>query len=114
MNRREMLVRLISLLGLSGTQILVSCQSSQSGGSATGTDLTATSSDSGHTHQFTITAAELASPLSLLRDDSTTQGHSHLVTLSLQDVTTIATGSAVVITSAVISGHSHSYTFQTA
>ena len=114
MNRQEMLVRLISLLGLSGTQILVSCQSSQSGGSASGTDLTTTSSNMGHTHQFTITAAELASPLSISRADSIGSGHSHLVTLSLQNITTIAAGSAVVISSESNGDHAHTYTFQTA
>jgi hypothetical protein len=109
MTRREMLLGLISMLGLSGAQILVSCQSSESGNSG---DLTATSTNVGHTHQFTITAEELASPVAISRADSTTPGHSHTVTLTAAQVTSIAAGTAVSATSSTTATHSHGYTFQ--
>lgn len=104
-----MITSLIALLGLSGAEILVSCGTTTP--AAASGDLTATSSSSGHTHQFTLTAAELASPVAISREDSTS-GHTHLVTLTAGEVTLIAAGTAVTINSGSTNSHTHSYTFQ--
>ncbi len=112
MNRREMLLGLISFLGLSGTQVLVSCQSSQNSGTGSAGDLTETSSSVGHTHQFTITAEELATPVNISREDSLSSGHTHTVALTSVQVAGVAAGAAVAVTSGSTPGHSHTYTFQ--
>jgi hypothetical protein len=111
MNRRELLLSLISFLGLAGSQILVSCQSAETDNTGTD-DLTAVSSSNGHTHQFTITAEELASPVAISRQDSSGGGHTHLVALTSVQVAAIAAGTSVGVTSGSSSGHTHTYTFQ--
>lgn len=83
-------------------------------GTGSGSSLTATSSSVGHTHTFTISAANLSAPpdAGLSGADSTSGGHNHVVTLTKAQLTNIAAGTAVTVSSSTVDSHSHSYTFQ--
>ena len=75
-------------------------------------DITVTSSvDSGHSHDVSISGADLDNPPSADKVIYTTYsgGHSHTVTLTKQNYESIKSGNAVTLTSSSSSAHTHTF-----
>ena len=81
-------------------------------------DITVTSSVTlGHTHQVTISGADIDNPPVGGRTITTTayvdayyNSHSHTITLTQQDFQTIKDGGTVTVTTNVVNGHTHTFT----
>ena len=66
-----------------------------------------------HDHTFTIPLASFVTPPSggVSGDTSNTSGHTHHVSISMNDLANVQAGSAVVVVTSIASGHSHVFTF---
>jgi len=67
----------------------------------------------GHSHTVCVPASDLARmpSVSILYTTSTAQGHTHQITLSPEQISTLASGGTVAdVTSTVDAGHSHTFT----
>lgn len=66
-----------------------------------------------HFHTFSLDANALARPPAEGVEGSTSsaQGHSHTLTVSLQDLQNVEVGQSVKITTSAASGHQHVFTF---
>lgn len=108
MERREFLVRAGSMLMLVPATWSVAC-----GGDSKDGDLRFTSSAvENHTHDVTITMAEVTSPAGdVSRDTTSSSGHMHTVVLSTADLAQIGNGQTVTKETTVTEGHSHTFTF---
>ncbi|MBM4445445.1 MAG: hypothetical protein FJ020_09140 [Chloroflexi bacterium] len=90
--------------------IAVGAACSKKSGSAG--DLTITSSvDSGHSHDVTIKAADIANPPATDKTIDTTYsgGHRHTITLTPANYQTIEGGNGVSVTSSSSGGHTHTF-----
>jgi hypothetical protein len=88
---------------------VLSCGKSTSPG-----DITVTSSVSaGHSHQITISGADINNP-STQKTISTTyvNFHTHTITLTQQDYQTIKNGGTVTVTTSEVNGHTHTFTIK--
>ncbi|MFA5367360.1 MAG: hypothetical protein WC333_05730 [Dehalococcoidia bacterium] len=75
-------------------------------------DITVTSSvDAGHTHDVTISGADIENPPDANRTINTTfdDGHRHTLTLIPQDYQTLKDGGVVTVTDSLVTGHTHTY-----
>jgi len=75
-------------------------------------NITITSSfDAGHTHDVTISGADIENPPAVNRTINTTydDGHRHTITLTQQDYQTIKDGSEVTVIDSRVGGHTHTY-----
>jgi hypothetical protein len=75
-------------------------------------DIIVTSSvDAGHTHDVTISGADIENPPAAGKTIDTTynSGHRHTVTLTQQDYQTIKDGGEVTVTDSLFGGHTHTY-----
>jgi hypothetical protein len=75
-------------------------------------DIIVTSSVSaGHSHEVTISGADIENPPAAGRTIDTTynSGHSHTITLTQQDYETIKNGGEVTVTSSSSGGHTHTF-----
>ena len=114
MDRREFLAR----AGLVATWAAISvrvtgCSDDESnpmdGGS--GSVQADVSTDSGHSHSATITAAQIQAGNAVTLTLSSSSGHTHQVSLSADEVMTIGSGGAVIKVSTNDSGHTHTVAF---
>jgi hypothetical protein len=110
MDRREFLVRSGAVMLILPAGWAVSgCSDDDEG-----VDLRFTSSTvGGHSHQITLTMAELQSPPSsgLSRDTSSSDGHTHRVELSADDLGLINLRQPVTKETSLANGHTHTFTF---
>lgn len=68
--------------------------------------------DAGHRHSARVTAAQIQAGNAIVLTLSTNSGHSHIVTLSAQQVSEIGAGTSVVdITEPDGTGHLHTVSF---
>lgn len=86
---------------------------------STSTGITVTSSCSGgHTHDFSITTADLTTPPAAGVTGDTTayadDGHVHTVMLTMAELAQIQSGTAVSKTSSSVGGHVHTFDFRKA
>ncbi|MFA5375659.1 MAG: hypothetical protein WC455_07910 [Dehalococcoidia bacterium] len=75
-------------------------------------DITITSSvNAGHTHDITISGADIENPPAGGKTIDTTynSGHRHTVTLTQQDYQTIKEGGVVTVTDSLFGSHTHTY-----
>ena len=75
-------------------------------------DITITSSvNAGHTHDITISGADIENPPAGGKtiDSTYNSGHRHTVTLTQQDYQTIKDGGVVTVTDSLVAGHTHTY-----
>jgi hypothetical protein len=75
-------------------------------------DITVTSSfDAGHTHDVTISGADIENPPVGGKTIDTTYdgGHRHTLTLTQQDFETIKNGGEVTVTDSLFGSHTHTY-----
>lgn len=83
--------------------------------SSTTSDITVTSSVSqGHTHQVTVSGADIDNPPSVDKTIDTTSSsyHYHTITLTPQDYQTLKNGGEVTVTTSLVSGHTHTFTIK--
>ena len=106
---------LIGLLVLGVVALLFSGTLACGKSTSTG-DITVTSSTSSvggnHSHQITISAADIENPPSTGKTITTTYVlyHSHTITLSQQDYETIMNGGEVTVTTSLVNDHTHTFT----
>ena len=85
---------------------------------STSTGITVTSSCNGHTHDFTITTADLTTPPAAGVTGDTTayadDGHTHSVMLTQAELTQIQSGTAVSKMCSSVLGHIHTFNFRKA
>jgi hypothetical protein len=96
---------MVALLTFGG----VACSKSPATGQG---DITITSSVSaGHSHEVTISGADIENPPAGGRTIDTTynSGHSHTITLTQQDFETIKNGGEITVTSSSSGGHTHTF-----
>ena len=75
-------------------------------------NITVTSSvNAGHTHDVTISGADIENPPAGGKTVDTTYngGHRHTITLTQQDYQTIKGGGEVTVTDSLSAGHTHTY-----
>jgi hypothetical protein len=90
--------------------VLLSAGVLSCGKSASPGDITVTSSTaSGHSHQVTISGADIDNPPTGGKTISTTDVnfHTHTITLTQQDYQSIKNGNEVTVTSSSSNGHTH-------
>ena len=100
-----------------GNKTVYGAEKSFATSGATG-DITVTSSVTlGHTHQVTISGADIDNPPVGGRTITTTtytdayyNSHSHTITLTQQDFQTIKDGGTVTVTTNVVNDHTHTFT----
>lgn len=109
---------------LAGAVYLVGCDSNSSnsdnndgnnnnGGNNQPLFITATSTVAdGHSHSAQIPVADLTSPSNKTYNASNSFGHIHMVTLSIAQLSSLASGSTVTVTSTNDFAHTHNFTFR--
>ncbi len=105
---------LIGLLVLGVVALLFSGTLACGKSTSTG-DITFTSSVTGnHSHQITISGADIENPPSTGKTITTTYVlyHSHTITLSQQDYETIKNGGEVTVTTSLVNDHTHTFTIK--
>ena len=96
---------IVSLLVFGG----VACSKSPAAGQG---DITVTSSvNAGHSHQVTISGADIENPPAAGKtiDTTSNSGHSHTVTLTQQDYQSIKNGGEVTVNASSSGGHIHTF-----
>jgi hypothetical protein len=73
----------------------------------------------GHSHQVTISGADIDNPPTGGKTITTTtyvdsyyNSHSHTITLTQQDYQTIKNGGTVTVTTSEVNGHTHTFTIK--
>lgn len=98
-----------------GALYLIGCGSSTTSPSAVA-DVSSTSTIvNGHSHTENVPAADQLHPANATYTSSTDSAHNHMVTLNANQISTIASGGSVTVTStssAVTGNHTHDFTFQ--
>ena len=110
---RKLLIGLL-VLGVM-LAVLLSAGVLSCGKSASPGDITVTSSVSaGHSHQVTISGADINNPPTGGKTISTTyvNSHTHTITLTQQDYQTIKNGGTVTVTTSEVNGHTHTFTIK--
>jgi hypothetical protein len=99
-----------------GALYLIGCGGNSTTSPSAVADVSATSSvDNGHTHTAGIPASDQMKAVAATYTTSSADAHDHQVTLSASQLTTLATGGSVTVTttSSVVTGvHTHNFTFQ--
>ena len=65
----------------------------------------------GHTHSITIEGALFANPTTVTRSTTLVENHTHTVTLTADELRTIAAGGAIVKDTTISDSHLHTFTF---
>jgi hypothetical protein len=112
---RPVTSRFVAVVVLAGALLSLGCSSSTTSPSAVA-DISVTSTVvNGHSHTVTIPAGDQLHPADTMYTSSTSLGHSHTVTLTASQLSTIASGASITVTSSVstVTGtHTHDFTFQ--
>jgi hypothetical protein len=114
--------RLFSTMAIGLIVIMLSITACGNSGNASGTgtptatisigDITVTSSvNAGHTHDITISGADIENPPAAGKTIDTiyNSGHRHTVTLTQQDYQTLKDGGEVTVNDSLVAGHTHTY-----
>lgn len=72
------------------------------------------SSSQGHTHSVTLQQSEVQSPPAggISRSTSSSSGHTHTFTMTQAQLQTVNSGTAVTVTDSLVDGHTHDYVIQ--
>jgi len=107
--------RLLRCAAMVGALFLIGCGSSTTAPS-TVADLTVTSTMvNAHSHTINVSASDQLHPADTTYTTSSTLGHTHTVTLTVNQLTSIASGGTVTVTSStstVTGTHTHDFTLQ--
>jgi len=114
MQRRELLWRSMSLLGLSIIFGPIACSTTEpEEEETTPTTITSISTyENGHSHTIQIERSLVENPPSNGRTFTSTGSHTHSVTLSSSDFQTLSNGSTLTKTSSSSDGHTHGFNFK--
>jgi hypothetical protein len=63
--------------------------------------------DDGHAHTFDIALTAFSAPAAIQGQTSSDEGHSHGVSISAADLQDVETGQTVTVTTATSEGHTH-------
>jgi hypothetical protein len=69
--------------------------------------------NAGHSHTAEMPEDDVVLTEAETYESSTASGHTHMVTLTPGDFTTLRTDAVVVVESSIEAGHSHEFTFDT-
>jgi hypothetical protein len=98
-----------------GAIYLIGCHSSSTSPSAVA-DVTSTSTNvNNHIHTVNVPASDQMHPADTAYTSSNSSSHTHMVTLTAAQLSSIAAGGSVTVTSTVSSvtgNHTHDFTFQ--
>ena len=100
---------------VAGALYLIGCGSSTTSPSMVADVSSTSTAVNGHTHTTNVPASDQLHPTDTTYTSSTDAAHNHLVTLTASQLSTLASGGAVTVTStssAVTGNHTHSFTFQ--
>jgi len=98
-----------------GALYLIDCGDSPSSPSAVADVASTSTVVNGHNHTANVSASDQMHPANMTYSSSTTSAHDHIVTLTANQLSTIAAGGSVNVTSTVstVTGtHQHDFTFQ--
>lgn len=115
MNRRTFVIEAGKAFPvIAGAMYVIACGSSPSSPSSA-TDITATSTlVNAHTHTEGVPASDQLHPIDVTYTTSASASHTHNVTLTAGQLTTLAGGGSVTVTttaSTVTGNHTHDFTF---
>lgn len=116
MNRRTFVIEAGKAFPIvAGAIYVVGCGSDPTAPSSVA-DISSTSSVvNAHTHSVGVSASDQLHPADTTYTSSSTSSHVHMVTLSSGQLSTIASGGSVTVTSTqstVTGNHTHDFTFQ--
>jgi hypothetical protein len=100
---------------VAGAVYLIGCGSSTTSPSNVADVSSTSTSVNSHTHSANVPASDQMHPASTSYTSSTDAAHNHLVTLTASQLSTIASGGSVTVTSTsstVTGNHTHDFTFQ--
>jgi len=101
---------------VAGALYLIGCGGSSPASPSATADISSVSAASnGHTHTVGVPASDQMKAVATTYTSSNTSAHDHQVTLSASQLSTLASGGSVTVTSAnstVTGNHSHDFTFQ--
>lgn len=117
MNRRVFVIQAGQAFpAIVGALYLVGCGGSSPTSPSDVASISSTSSTSNsHTHTVGVPASDQMKAVATTYTSSSTSAHDHQVTLSASQLTTLASGGSVTVTSTnntVTGNHSHDFTFQ--
>ena len=99
-----------------GALYLIGCSDNSPSSPSATADITSVSTVSNaHTHTVGVPASDQMKAVTTTYTSSNTSAHDHQVTLSASQLSTLASGGAVTVTStnsAVTGNHTHDFTFQ--
>jgi len=100
---------------VAGALYLIACGDSPTSPSAVA-DVSSTSTNvNAHTHSANVPSSDQLHPANASYTSSTDSGHNHIVTLTASQLSNIAGGGSVTVTStssSVTGNHTHDFTFQ--
>jgi len=100
---------------VAGALYVIGCGSSSTSPSGVA-DVSSTSTNvNGHTHSTNVPASDQLHPANETYTSSTDASHNHMVTLTASQLSNLASGGAVTVTStssSVTGNHTHDFTFQ--
>ena len=116
MNRRAFVLQAGKAVpAVVGALYLVGCGNSSPSSPSATADIQSTSSVSnGHSHTVGVPASDQMKAVAVVYTSSNVLAHDHQVTLSATQMTTLASGGSVTVTSTnstVTGNHSHDFTF---
>jgi uncharacterized lipoprotein YajG len=100
---------------VAGALYLIGCSNSTTSPSATAEISSTSTVVNSHTHSANVPASDQLHPANTTYTSSTDSGHNHMVTLTASQLSTLASGGSVTVTStvsAVTGSHQHDFTFQ--
>jgi len=100
---------------VAGALYLIGCHGSTTSPSATADISSVSTVSNSHTHTVGVPASDQLHPATTTYTSSTTSAHDHMVTLTANQLTSLASGGSVTVTStnsAVTGNHTHDFTFQ--
>jgi hypothetical protein len=98
-----------------GALYLIDCGSSPTSPSAVADVVSTSTLVNGHSHTANVPASDQQHPANTTYASSTSSAHDHMVTLTANQLSTIAAGGSITLTSTVstVTGtHQHDFTFQ--
>ena len=103
-----------TLVALAGSAVTACKSSSTTPSNPTDSRMFTSSTIQNHTHTITIQKTEVETPPAggISRETSSASGHTHTFTMTADDLANVKSGTAVNIDTAVTSAHLHTFTIQ--
>ncbi len=117
MDRRTFVIRAGKAFPvIAGALYVIGCGSSSLTSPSSVADVSSTSTvANGHDHTANVPASNQLHPVAMIYTSSSSLNHAHLVALTASQLSTIAAGGSVTVTSAshaVTGNHQHDFTFK--